>query len=250
MTHFVIFITLTVSVSCRQSPEKLVGITGNQIPITDSLHGMDSILTYVASYGKHIDEVLDEQLAYAPVKITKEDGSYNSSEGNLMADIVMERANPVFESRTGKKIDFVLINFGGLRSSISKGPVSARTAYEVMPFENHIMVVELSGKSVGKLIDFLVASHTAHPISGLHIVLDKNDRLRSVDIQGKPFDKNRHYFVATSNYLLGGGDHMDFFKEAIQVTDIDYLIRKAMIDYFTKNDTITAAVDDRFIKVK
>ncbi len=249
MTHFVIFITTILFVSCKQPKEKLVELTGKQIKINDSIQGVDSILAFVAPYGKHIDEVLDGQLAYAPKDITKEDGRYNTSEGNLMADIVLEQANPIFESRTGKQIDFVLLNFGGIRSSISKGSVSTRTAYEVMPFENHIMVVELSGQSVRKLIGFLVKKQTAHPISGLQIVLDKNDSLQSVDIKGKPFDENRHYYVATSNYLLGGGDNMVFFKEAFQVTDLDYFIRKAMIDYFIKKDTITAAVDERFIKV-
>lgn len=249
MTHFVIFITCVLFVSCKQPPEKLVELTGKQIKITDSIPGLDSILTYVAPYGQHIDEVLDGQLAYAPKEISKEDGEYNTSEGNLMADIVMEQANPIFESRTGKQIDFVLLNFGGIRSTISKGSVTTRTAYEVMPFENHIMVVELSGQSVRKLVTFLVKNHTAHPISGLQIVLDKNGSLQSVDIKGKPFDENRHYYVATSNYLLGGGDNMTFFMEAFQVTDLDYFIRKAMIDYFTKKDTITASVDDRFIKV-
>jgi len=248
MTHFVVFITIMLMMSCKRPQAKLVELRGRQIKITDSLQGMDSILNYVATYGRHIDEVLDKKLAFAPQKISKEDGPYNTSEGNLMADIVMEQANPIFKSRTGKNIDFVLLNFGGIRSIISKGPVSARTAYEVMPFENHIMVVRLNGLSVKKLISFLVRNRTTHPISGIQIVLDKKDSIRSVEIQGIPFDDNRDYLVATSDYLLGGGDNMIFFNEALEVTDIDYLIRNAMVDYFTKKDTIKATVDNRFIK--
>lgn len=249
MTHFVIFITSVLFISCNQSTGKLTKLTGGQIKITESIQELDSINTYIAPYRKHIDDVLDDQLAYAPREISKEDGKYNTSEGNLMADITMEQVNPIFRSRTGKNLDFVLLNFGGIRSIISKGGVSARTAYEVMPFDNHILVVELSSQTVRKLISFLVKSHTPHPISGLQIVLDKNDSLQSVNIQGTPFDENRNYYVATSNYLLSGGDKMTFFEEALEVTDVDYLSRKTMIDYFIKKDTITAVVDDRFIKV-
>jgi len=144
----------------------------------------------------------------------------------------------------------VLLNHGGIRAIISKGNISARTAYEVMPFENTIVVVELNGKSVLEMVDFLIRSKRAHPLSGIQIVLDENDKLKSLKIQGKAFNKNQNYFVATSNYLVNGGDNMGFFKGTINSTETDYLIRNAMIDYFKKIDTLKAVIDDRFYKLK
>jgi len=181
--------------------------------------------------------------------ITKEDGKYNTSAGNLMADIILSESNAVFKARTGKNVDFVLLNHGGIRSIISKGNVSARTAYEVMPFENSIVVVELSGPSILEMVDFLIKTKRPHPIAGMQIILDRNDQLKTLIINGQAFDKNRNYFVATSNYLVTGGDNMGFFKNRIGSTDTDYLIRNAMIDYFKKVDTITTTIDDRFIKL-
>ena len=166
-----------------------------------------------------------------------------------MADIVLLEANPVFKSRTGKNIDFALLNHGGIRSIISKGSVSARTAYEVMPFENSIVVVELSGKSVLEMVHFLIGSKRPHPFAGMQIVLNSKDKLASLKIQGEIFDLNKNYFVATSNYLVTGGDNMQFFTKKISVTETDYLIRNAMIDYFKKVDTLKAIVDDRFYKL-
>ena len=118
-----------------------------------------------------------------------------------------------------------------------------------MPFENIIVVVELKGKSVRDLISFLIKEDRPHPIAGLQIVLDKDINLQSVNIQGKPFDENRTYSVATSDYLVSGGDNMGFFKEGLKTVEIDYLIRNAMIDYFRKVDTIAPTVDDRFIQL-
>ena len=66
-----------------------------------------------------------------------------------------------------------------------------------------------------------------------------------MNIQGKPFDENRSYYVATSNYLATGGDNMKFFRSGSKITDLQYLIRNAMIDYFKKTDTLRARVDDR-----
>jgi len=109
--------------------------------------------------------------------------------------------------------------------------------------------VELSGASVEELATFLTKSKRAHPIAGMQIIMNKEGSLKTLKIQGKPLNKNRNYYVATSNYLVSGGDNMVFFKNAISITDTDYLIRNAMIDYFKKVDTLKAEVDNRFIQL-
>ena len=143
----------------------------------------------------------------------------------------------------------MILNHGGIRSIISKGAVSTRTAYEVMPFENTIVVVELNGKSVRELVSFLIRSNRAHPISGIQIVIDKDDSLQYLNIQGKPFNEDQNYYVATNNYLVSGGDDMGFFKDGLKITEIDYLVRNALIDHFKKVDTLAPSVDDRFYKL-
>ena len=245
--HFVVFITIVFAFSCKEPTYKLTEIQARQMPISDSISSVDSIDQIISPYRDRINEVLDEQLAYAPKAIVKNDGRYNSSAGNLMADIVYEQANPVFKGRTGKNIDFVVLNYGGIRSIISKGGISARTAYEVMPFENYIVVLELKGKAVRDLVSYLVRSSRPNPISGLQIILENDDQLSSVNIQGQPFNEKRTYYVATSDYLANGGDNMGFFKHGESRTETDYLVRNAMIDYFKKTDTLVARVDDRFI---
>lgn len=247
--HFVVFITIVIFVSCKQENKTLVNIEGNILGINDSISQKDSIDQFVMPYRNRINTVLDSALAYAPNEISKEDGTYNSSAGNLLADLVLQMADPVFKTKTGKRIDFVLLNHGGIRSVISPGSVTARTAFEVMPFENNIMVAELDGTTVRELVIFLVNATVPHPISGLQIVVGKNNRVDSITIQGKPFDEGSIYFVATSDYLITGGDRMDFFKKNRSITDTDYLIRNAMIDYCKKVDTLKSLVDNRFTKL-
>jgi len=247
--HFVIFITLMHCVSCVRSPQKKAEVHGKILPLANTIEEVDSVANFIDPYRTRINTVLDSPLAHAAVKITKATPTKNTNAGNLLADIVLEQAQPIFQSRTQKDIDFVLLNHGGIRSIISKGAVSARTAYEVMPFENTIAVAELNGKSVRDLLRYLIADERPHPIAGLKIVLDKLGHLQSASIQGTPFNEDQNYFVATSNYLISGGDKMNFFKDAITVTETDYLIRNAIIDYFKKVDTIAPVVDDRFIQL-
>ncbi len=247
--QFVIFITIIGVTACRQEGQVLVKIEGSRFPVTDSVEPLAAIDSFMAPYSRHVNIVLDSVLSYAPYRISKDDGKYNTTAGNLLADIIHEEANPIFRSRTQKEIDFVVLNHGGIRSIISRGDVTARTAYEFMPFENRINVVELNGKSIRELVAYLIQSDRAHPIAGIQIIVGKDNSLQSVTIRGIPFDENKTYNVATSDYLVQGGDDMGFFRNAIKVVELDYLIRNAMIDYFRKTDTLNPVIDDRFIKL-
>ena len=248
--HFVIFVTITFLYSCAEQKPDLIKIDAKQITIDSSLASKEAIEDFVKPFRERINHILDSTLTYAPYPISKTDGVLNTTAGNLMADIVLSEANPIFKSRTGHTIDLVLLNHGGIRSLISKGNVSSRTAFEVMPFENSIVVAELKGSSILKMASYLRDSGRAHPIAGMQLTLDAKNEIQSLIIQGQPLDENKTYYVATSNYLVNGGDSMVFFKDAVAVTNTDYLIRNAMIDYFKKTDTLRPIIDNRFIKLK
>lgn len=247
--HFVIFITIIFLTSCNETPKVISRIEGKKIAIDSTSQEITAVKDFINPYHDRVNVILDSTLAYAPYKISKTDGVYNTTAGNLMADIILVEAKPIFKNRTGKDIDFVLMNHGGIRSIISKGNVSARTAYEVMPFENNIAVVELDGESVLEMVNYLITSKRAHPLGGIQVILNKDNSVNSIKIQGEPFNIDKHYYIATSDYLVSGGDDMVFFKNALSVTDIDYKIRNAMIDYFSKVDTLSPKVDKRYYKL-
>nr|WP_299340810.1 5'-nucleotidase [Allomuricauda sp.] len=235
--------------SCKQGNPSLSSIEGKQIPIDTSFKAIDSITSYISPFKKRVDEVLDSVLCYAPENLELNDGERNTSMGNFFADLVFEETAPIFQSKTGNSLDFVVLNRGGVRATVSKGPLTARNAYEIMPFENYISVVELDGTAVRKLILFLASSKKRHPISGIEIILDDEGGLEMVNIGGRPFDESRNYYVATSDYLVQGGADIGFFPKVESATDIGYLLRNAIVDHFRKKDTITGKVDNRFIQM-
>lgn len=208
-----------------------------------------SIENFIKPYSIHINKTLDSTLAFNPFDLDKTDGELNTAIGNLMADIVLEQANPIFKSRTGEEIDLVLLNHGGIRSSIPKGAVTARTAYSVMPFENEVVVVELSGQKVKEMLTYLESNRTAHPLSGISIVVNKDYKVTEATIGKEDIDDNKNYFVATSDYLQQGGDNMNFFQDPVNLYRTDYKIRNALIDFFEKIDTIKTARDNRYIQI-
>jgi 2',3'-cyclic-nucleotide 2'-phosphodiesterase (5'-nucleotidase family) len=177
----------------------------------------------------------------------KNDGVLNSSLGNMFADATFELINPIFNDKTGNSLDIVILNNGGIRSIISEGPVSEKTAFELMPFENSIVVVKLKGKSINRMIDYLAKVKLPHPMKGLEIVLSKKYEIKSVLLRNNPIDENKYYFVATTDYLLDGGDKMYFLAESVETTYLDYKMRDVLIDYFIKTDTLKLKTDNRFI---
>lgn len=241
-----LFILLVYFSSCNTSNLLSSEITSERIPVTQNIPPDTSLQNFIQPYSEHIEKTLDSVLAYNPTDLDKSDGELNTGLGNLLADLVMEMSNPVFKSRTGKEIDFVLMNHGGLRSSIPGGTVNTRTAYNLMPFENEIVIVEITGKKILEMLEYLNSNRTPHPISGIQIVVD-NDKVVEATINGKEIDPNKTYFVATSDYLQQGGDNMNFFKDPVNLYGADYKVRNAVIDYFKKVDTLKTQQDDRYI---
>ena len=235
--------------SCKQQDPELTRIEGSITAVSDSLKAVDTLEAFIAPYRQRIDEVLDTPLAYNPEPITENDGIWNTSAGNLMADIVLEMSQPLWLAKTGKEIDMVVLNHGGVRGGVPVGEVTARNAYELMPFENNINVLTLSGKELRKLVAFLVNARRPNPIAGMQIILNPQGALEAVNIGGRPFDESRDYTVATSSYLVDGGSDVGFFPTYTEVADLEYKMRNAIIDYFKKVDTIYATVDDRFYQL-
>ncbi len=239
---------IILPLSCKKK-EHLVQVEGVRIEINDATPGHSGVEAFIKPYRAHVNKTLDSVLAYAPETYSKNDGILNTAIGNLMADIILEQANPFFISKTKNTIDMVLLNHGGIRAPIPKGNITARTAYQVMPFENSIIVVEMKGIHIRKLIEYLQKSRKAHPISGLKLTVDNDFNVVKASINKKDIEDEKVYFVATNDYLYHGGDEMYFFEHAEKTHKLNYKIRNAMIDYFKKVDTITPIIDDRFLQI-
>ena len=222
----------------------------SRIEINSEINIDSTILKFIEPYKKNIEKDLFTTFAYSPYTLDKKDGELNTAIGNMMADAVLELSNPVFNLKKNKNIDFVLLNYGGIRSIISKGNINEKTAYNLMPFENEVVVTKLIGNDIYKLIDYLRTVKRAHPISGLKLELDENYELINAKINNKNIDIKNYYYVATSDFLLNGGDKMDFFNKSSENTFLDYKIRDLLIDYFIKIDTLKPKIDNRFIRSK
>ena len=204
----------------------------------------DSTLTDIINiYKDSIDLKLDNVIGFSNGLYTKDDYSktkFNSSLGNLIADIIFKQADSVFYKSFGNNIDFVLQNHGGIRSSLLEGEIKLSDAYKILPFENEIVVLEISKEIFDEMVLFLSNEKFPHPISGFSIINNK----AIIDEERSSKDT---FFLATNDYLLSGGDNMFFLEKNSNVYHLGYPLRDAFIDYIINEEKIESKVDNRFI---
>src|SRR5690606_23207034 len=244
---FILCFTVFLMVSCGHKQYTNTKVDTAYIKISDTVAANNEIDSFLKPYSDHITADLSKILAYNPQDLDKAAERWQNPMTNFYADAIFEIANPVFEQRTGKKIDFCLLNYGGIRATIAKGNITTRTAYDIMPFENNAIVLGLKGETIYQLANFVITNKVAHPLSGIEIFVDKNQMITDIKINNKSVDKNKLYYVVTNDYLAKGGDKMDFLLKATENYSLDYKLRNMFIAYFTKIDTLNPSVKPRII---
>ena len=243
---WILFFFSFLIIACKNNSYEVSKINAKQLKIVDEVNQDSSIIQLFTPYKKKMTKEITKSLSFSPKILERTDGNLQSTLGNLVADLSYEKANELFKNKTGKTVDFSMSNYGGIRAAIMKGDVTVSNAFELMPFDNTLVVVELNYDKIKALFNYFVAKKRAHPLSKNIQLTIENDSY-NVLINGKPIKKDRTYFVATSNYLQKGGDGMIFFSEPESLFDSNFLIRDAIVDYFESKDTLRATLDDRVI---
>jgi len=153
-------------------------------------------------------------------------GRPESLMGNFVSDVLASQA----ERYLGEEIDFAISNSGGLRiPAIPEGPLKRSTIYELLPFDNVLVVLSLSGKKVQQLADHM-ARAGGWPVSQGFSMVMEHDRATEVRIQGEPLDAEHVYQVAMPDYVANGGDNASFLTDIPQESTGRFM-RDAVLEY-------------------
>ncbi len=247
--YYLLIPALIFSGCQRQQKLDIQRIEGKQITIDEKLSDEKNIDKFISPYRDSLQIQMNEILAYNPQELSKLSDLPETNIGNFMADLCYKIGNQKFNEISHQNLDFVLFNFGGIRASIPRGDVKVRNAFEVMPFENEMVVVKLSYDKMQDLLQYLASNDKAHPVSYSLRLEIKGDQISTVKINGKTLE-NRPYYVLTSDYLQNGGDHMTFFQDPLELYALNYKIRDAILDELSLIDTIQANLDGRIVRIE
>ncbi len=219
--YFLLFFSFLIS-ACNRSYVP-VKTEYNDYTVTAAI-GIDStLLRSLQPYRDSVNFKMNEVVGIADVVLERK--KPESTLGNFMADAMYYGAVQKF----GEPVDIAVVNYGGVRlNEVRKGPVTQGQIFELMPFDNLLILQKIRGDSLQSFFD-LIAADGGWPIAGVTMHI-QNGKAINVQIGGKPLDKNKIYTVANSDYIANGNGAAVMLKNIAQENK-GYLMRDAIFDY-------------------
>jgi 5'-nucleotidase/UDP-sugar diphosphatase len=221
------------------------------------------ILAIVEKYKQRVDRVLNDRIGEAKIDLDGENVRKRETNlGNFIADIIHQASDA----------DAAIINGGTIRTSINRGEIRIKDVYSVLPFDNYIVAITLTGKAIAETLEHGVsgieeAEGRFPQVAGLTFAYSpsapKGSRIRAILVAGKPLDPGREYSVATNDFLAVGGDGYRSFAEAVKssktfsviggmlqgekvvYSDSGRWLRDVVVEYIKQKGTIAPGIEGR-----
>lgn len=212
------FIPLVLGCGRYQS----TGYTSNIHPLSESDSSDKELVAFVRPYKENLEKEMNTVIGQSQKELNTR-GTGETTLGNLVADLQKEFAEEKFDT----KVDVSVMNNGGLRNNLPEGDITMGNIYELSPFENYLILLELDGEGIAELATYAVAKKNLG-LSGLTLIAEDN-MLVAFEVNGETVEPSKKYTVAINDYLANGGDYMDFLTDKKRLIVSEYLIRDMMI---------------------
>jgi 2',3'-cyclic-nucleotide 2'-phosphodiesterase (5'-nucleotidase family) len=241
MVKKILYLSLFIAlVGCTKKVQHFAKFQATNYNIGDKNAAEDSTVSRILRpYRAELSQKMDLVIGKLDEDMEKERPS--SALTNFVADAVFEQYNEVNE----KKLDVFISNYGGIRSnSFAKGDIIVSDIFELMPFENTLVVLECNEKVLKKLLD-KIAHGGGWPISKNSSFIIKDSVANSIVINNEKLT-SKTYRIGLPDYIANGGDGSDILKNLPRV-ETNILIRNLMIDHVKRLKNIVA---DRTPRIK
>lgn len=183
-----------------------------------------SYIKMLSSYSDSVNKTMNEYLVQNERDLIKE--TPNSTLGNFLADAYLWAAKNKVDSRA----EMAFMNHGGVRiNRLAQGNITRGMIYEVMPFDNVLVLVEVKGNILREYLNRIAYEGGGGGISGVSMKIN-DKKATDIMVNGLPLDENRTYFMVNSDYQVDGGGGFTAFKNLKQIRS-GYLQRDAILDY-------------------
>lgn len=243
-----------------QKTGRLESMDWEIIPVTDAIPDAPEFAPVAAKY-KDLLEKLAVRVGATSVELDALSHSVRTKEtniGNFIADAYRKAA----------EADVALVNGGSIRADLtySPGPLTMRDVLSMLPFNNPIVKVEVTGKLLADILEHGVARSAEDnepgrfpQVSGMSFKFDTRklpgQRVSDIMVGGKPLDEKKTYTLATSDFLVSrGGDGYTMFKGAKVLIPADKAEKDS--DVFEQairsapNSTISPRLEGRIVSVR
>lgn len=224
--------------ACHQ-PAKVSSVTTEALAVNASLDSIQdtAYIAALAPVKADLEREMNVALGYAPKRLWVK--APECPMLNWASDALWEAAKQLYP----KRVDFAVVNIGGMRCEWQAGNITRQCVFELMPFDNRLVVLTLKGSDVLDLCQSF-ANCGGQGVAGLRMKA-VDGQLAEVLVGGKAVVSDSLYTIATSDYLAGGTDHMEALTRYVDYWDSDMLIRDLYLVAVQTQGTITAKIDGR-----
>lgn len=243
--HFriiIFFLTPIIFVTCR-STTHLATLSANYSIVKEETSPKDpEIENIIEPYRKQMEDKMNVIVGHTDEPMSK--ARPESKLGNLISDVILDKAN-----ESGKvKVDFAVQNYGGIRiPTLGAGDIRKGLMYEIMPFDNEIVIVKLKGEKLMKFMESIAADGGVPVSRGIQMtIIDK--KIGSLLVGGAVVDPTRDYYIAVNDFMANGGDGYEVLAEGEHILT-GALVRDALTEHFLKmqaqGKSVTAKIERR-----
>lgn len=206
-----------------------------------SQHAADAKTAEItAGYAKQIKDRYSRTVGTSTVDLVRKP-SEESNIGDLITDAM----------RSAAEVDIAFHNGGGIRADLPAGPITLDAIYTLLPFNNNVVSMDLTGSQVYDILRANVTSQRQSlQFSGIRVTYGPSGPSGGLEIQAlvgeKPLDRDKLYRIATNDYLASGGDGLQTFKQGRNATTGD-LLTDILTAYLEKHSPVSPAVEGRIV---
>ncbi|MCC5921207.1 MAG: 5'-nucleotidase C-terminal domain-containing protein [Cyclobacteriaceae bacterium] len=198
------------------------------LTFSTSSYNIDSLLVqdtdvenWLSPYRDTLRNEMNQVIATSSQELYRDSKECNL--GNWVSDLIRSQT----QSMANQTVDIGMISMGGLRASIPKGEVTIGNAFELMPFENEVLILALRPRHLEDLFQYIYTGKNI-ALSGVKIQFDAEGKYE-VKINNEPWDPDRIYYMATTDYLAHGGDRLFFLRDADRIEVFNERLRELII---------------------
>ncbi len=239
MKRIFILLAIVISVVSCHRPMHIAQVNSELIMVDSTLDTIqDTVyLQHLAPIKAELERQLNIAIGYAPEIMTVRQPECNML--NWASDALFAMAKQRYPS----KVDMAVVNIGGMRCEWAAGDITQRHIFELMPFDNELVVLTMTGENILQLCQACI-KRGGEGVAGLRIKA-RDGHLQSATIDGKPIIPTAHYTIATSDYLSQGNDGLTPLRQHEELWRSEEKIRDLYIEYVQQVKIVQAKVDGR-----
>lgn len=235
--YLFVYLLLLGSLSgCGTKQFAMTGRDHVQYEINEAIEADPRIVRFYAPYKRALDQDMDRVIGQSAAPLSRALTGAQSLVGNFFADAMLHQGR-----RHDTDIDISFGTRGGLRCDLPEGDLTVRHCYELMPFENQMVILEITGEQVRRLAEF-IADSGGQPFAGMQIRVHGN-KPPSIQIGGESLIRDKSYKVVTYDYLANGGDQVPGLDSPLARTDLPQNVQDALINYIQVATAAEAAIN-------